>query len=92
MQAIFVEGSVLMGKWPKNDLQMMIFRYKPKTHQKVLNALNQRHHFWGKIGLIKTALKFAKTESRLICIESWKTDTMAADKEFFSFYSVGWEP
>ena len=41
-QAIFVLGSVLMGKRPKNGQKMTIFKNGLKTHPKVVNASNQR--------------------------------------------------
>ena len=52
-QAIFVLGSVLMGKRPKNGQKLTIFKNGLKTHPKVVNASNQRwfHHFWGKLDL-----------------------------------------
>ena len=52
-QAIFVLGSVLMGKRPKNGQKMTIFKNGLKTHPKVVNASNQRwfHHFWGMLDL-----------------------------------------
>ena len=52
-QAIFVLGSVLMGKRPKNGQKLTIFKNGLKTHPKVVNASNQRwfHHFWGMLDL-----------------------------------------
>ena len=41
-QAIFVLGSVLMGKRPKNGQKLTIFKNGLKTHPKVVNASNQR--------------------------------------------------